>query len=534
VPSVPAQNPRSNQVPATTQLSSSSVSEQETTTQNNVNQSNTPQSPRVQEEDRRGTPQEVQEPGYGSDPLQNEQTEDVHEQDGETTALQGSIVSSDSPPPGNRGIAGPSTEVGRILETARTVVPATRDRPLSNRFHEIKIGRSKAYISETLHVEQKHQEIWDHRVRKKLEVELWEVMQSSKDSFASMSIGFMMASAGTDDRSFQPTVIISCSSESLRHKQDQRVKSLKWLSSYGYRCLIFVSPILTLANDSGNLPIEEFEVEARIDEGWTTVCGIPIQAHPAESRSAFAVKSTMGGLINVQGRMYGLTAGHIFRADPKAAVHGEGHGPLDVDIALQSPPDSAADSPFVVFDSDASTTKEDTNAEEDSGILTPVRSVSGVGRDAPEDIRGDQGLFSHARLGTVIFRSAFNPLPDNASFGEGSSLPESSDWALVDFQNRDCWLPNLYHESPGNPPNTQPIREVRAIQAKNLEVIPSHGPVSVIAGFTGIVRGHLMESSFSFVVGNTLYHVKQVVLEKKLGLLRFPSFQLYPEDSQMY
>ena len=323
-----------------------------------------------------------------------------------------------------------------------------------------------------------------------------------------------MASAGTEDCSFRPTVIISCSSESLRHKQDQRVKSLKWLSFYGYRCLIFVSPILTLANESGNLPIEEFEVEARIDEGWTTVCGIPIQAHPAESRSAFTVKSTMGGLINVQGWMYGLTAGHVFRPDPKAAIHGEGHGPLDVDLAPQSPPDSAADSPFVVFDSDASTTKKDTNAEEDSGILTPVRSVSGVGQDAPEDIRGDQGLFSHARLGTVIFRSAFSP------------LPESSDWAMVDFQNRDCWLPNLYHESPGNPMNTQPMREVRAIQAKNLEVIPSHGPVSVIAGFTGIVRGHLMESSFSFAVGNTLYHVKQVVLEKKLGLLRFPSFLL--------
>jgi hypothetical protein len=37
---------------------------------------------------------------------------------------------------------------------------------LSNRFHEIKVGRSNAYISETLHVEQKHQEIWDHRIQK--------------------------------------------------------------------------------------------------------------------------------------------------------------------------------------------------------------------------------------------------------------------------------------------------------------------------------------------------------------------------------
>jgi hypothetical protein len=123
---------------------------------------------------------------------------------------------------------------------------------------------------------------------------------------------------------------------------------------------------------------------------------------------------------------------------------------------------------------------------------------------------------SFKRIGTLFAIS-----PDDTESDENGRDNEkcSPDWALAEIQDSQLWLPNLYAEDRAiSSSSSAAASTLKPVERFRPRTAPSYGQVLVLAGVSGTIRGTLMSTTVALMIGDRRYNVRQIFLERNLGM----------------
>jgi hypothetical protein len=294
----------------------------------------------------------------------------------------------------------------------------------------------------------------------------------------------------------QPTIVIFCwngrdcqssqGKEKVRKRVRKVVKRFESLRRTSLPYKVAVAELQLLAKYLGVETTQRSEigsVEAHIPSGASSLCGVLLRV---DAQNGQAVDfCTLGGLLYLKDRVYGLTAGHPFEQELEAD--------LDADQALGAP---AVEDVLYSGESDS----ED-SAFEDYEVETSVSDGSSSASPLP------------ARPGSRTENMQSKPFKP---FGIISEKPNNkkcnSDWALISIGDHRSILPNCYMS-----PETD---DVVVIEGSAETRCPRGATVTVLTAASGVTQGKIGQSHVIMRHGKWDYEVSQVIMSKPLGKLK--------------
>ncbi|KAK6859224.1 hypothetical protein PG995_005077 [Apiospora arundinis] len=238
-----------------------------------------------------------------------------------------------------------------------------------------------------------------------------------------------------------------------------------------------------------------------------SLCGVPALAYKSGSRHTYF---TIGGMILVNGTMFGLTTGHSFEYLNREQCTPE-NGPISTtgpDPRWDSDSDSDLDSasPWVSFgqESEDNTTIaieviSSTHQPKDEVDRIPSFSSGSGSNCHSHPTKANELLSKGLYIGTVKSLDVMtcNHKPNNAKL----------DWAMIELDEYQRWTVNALYEDSSNPEEILEMAE-----ATHLE----DGEVTVTAGFTGLTQGWLRQSPVMVRIRSRTYEAQQIILENHL------------------
>jgi hypothetical protein len=209
-----------------------------------------------------------------------------------------------------------------------------------------------AFAAPGIKMDSKHFHLWKEVIKPRLEDTLRHRFRPLRGLDPSLALEFMMA--GPSDTDLKPTIVIVCCNEAHRKQLRKIFKVQKWISDYNYRCMVVVDSFRKYA--SGSKLGEGRSVRVRLSEESSTLCGVLSELEQLVSLEP--ISFTLGGVILIEGKPYGLTVGHVyesisneFRSDLENTDEEDGGLAEDED---------QYDSPFVIIeDTEGSLTETD-------------------------------------------------------------------------------------------------------------------------------------------------------------------------------
>jgi len=404
----------------------------------------------------------------------------------------------------------PSSSTSRSLAStiSSSTTPASSQQSSLGTVLEIDKG---VFADPTIGLEKKDQDAW-LQIKGRLDHTFDNTFPHIPGSHRPLiSSEFMMA--GPSPMLLQPAIVFVCVQQADRKQLKKVLKKQKWLSSYPYNCIVILDCIHELSH--GDIPDEGLSVQAYLPAGSATLCGILAQT--GQNQQERAVKFTVGGVIIVGDKPYGLTVRHALHNlfKPRGFID-EGHGGSDYDSIDENDEDDS-DSPFVNFASghkqmpDASQRRQkSSHSLHEEGEITLPGRVSERNRTS-EKSYSKLASGWHSIGNFVICPSG----PDIASTSPvfNTSRNCTLDWILIRLTalelDLDWCRPNTL-VIPGQSTST----EVLSV------AINSHmggSEVWINAGSSGMVKGWMTDCPVTLHLEHGVVEARQIIVDRRLG-----------------
>jgi hypothetical protein len=302
-----------------------------------------------------------------------------------------------------------------------------------------------------------------------------------------------MVGSGADQ--LKPTIVIGCwnnkdcktpqGRETFRKRVRKAAKRFESLRGCSLPYKVAVLEIDLLAQYSSSrtaLRPEIASIAAHVPKGASTLCGVSLRL--LGQTGEVIDFCTLGGVLYLKDRVYGLTAGHPFEqtleADPDDPQALGGQFVEDVVSKEQS---DSEDSAFEDYEVERS----------ESDVSSVPQAHRGVGSDS-ENIQSKP----FKRFGALAERP--------------SHERRNGDWALINVNDHSSVLPNCYI-SLGN--NT-----VVTIDGSTETACPRGTTVMLLTSVSGTIQGKIGQPRGIMRHGKWHFEVSQVVMSKPLSKLR--------------
>jgi hypothetical protein len=362
--------------------------------------------------------------------------------------------------------------------------------------HEFEpLGRG-LFLASTMEVPQDIHQKWEEEVLPLLVQDRESFGTSLKLTTQEINGKEELRMAGPEARrdAMKATIIISCRTEDFRRKFKEKVNRWNYLESLGVPIVVILDPEIprlaallavgSRSTDQANPgpPTHLISCQAERLPDHQSACGLHLKFLVDFSGSQSARVSTLGGLIRVGEKVYGLTTGHSI-------------------VVWLAPPEGA--SPYA-YNSNNSTIRDSDHAPRD----TAATIQGGLAVLAP-----DQGLSSDSEEWRDI--SYHGPFAFAGQCFENGDLQSpvwndrylNSDWALVSMQG--C---NVVVNSYQGPDASRVIIS---------DILPlaqlDSGAVLVLLGLDRVETGFMSQNSSVLRMGNSSFKVRRIMMNKSMG-----------------
>lgn len=362
----------------------------------------------------------------------------------------------------------------------------------------------KFYVSPGMSIDEKMQEVWTLHIKSRLSAVLLRNIPSG-----TCVQEFMMV--GKRPNALKPTVFITCGDLTVKKRVEKVFKSQGWLQELlktnhmGFIALIANTPLSAgpMSHDDGVETLDNSYAVQLPRPDVLTSCGLELLINGADSHRR--QRCTLGGLLLVKARVFGLTAGHsFFRAKDVSLRRKLSEAVEDIDDSNDEESSSISSEPFV-FDSDS-----DDNENDD--LVDPNVLLFEHANTLPVPIDGlscdrNTGSGSFLSVEWSVPQAAIFSLPHSKHLSSIEEPPNFFDWALLES------LPLAVKVRPNA------ILDVDQRVYTPIEGIspsPACGRVVVSAASIEPQRGYLHNSPVTMQVEGSVLEVQLVVLESIL------------------
>ncbi|KAK7959477.1 uncharacterized protein PG986_004331 [Apiospora aurea] len=240
-----------------------------------------------------------------------------------------------------------------------------------------------------------------------------------------------------------------------------------------------------------------------------TMCGAPAMVYIRGSQHAYF---TIGGTVLIDGSMYGLAAGNSLihpnwgkylpeKVPEYTGGNNVGSPPPDLESDSDSGSESNTASPWVcpVHERGNGTNTPEAHSPQQIGDnVTCIHSSLSVSRPSHQQYRPQAVDILSEREMIGIIQA---PVTSHHDHGQEKVR---LDWGLIELIDNRCWTVNKLISDPSSSPE-----EITSI-AETAHLL--HGEVTVVAGFTGVVKGWLKQDPVMLRLGSSTYEAHQIVL----------------------
>lgn len=303
-------------------------------------------------------------------------------------------------------------------------------------------------------------------------------------------MGTLVGSSDTVE--LKPTILIRCGSRRCQNAVENVVEDLEYLKTFsdGHIIVHRRAPKFAADQDCEDEFAYDYMPQLDIDSVITvnvaitdfkSACGLNLTCERTDSRQA----CTLGGLIRVDGRVYGLTTAHAL---------------VQVNEKECSDVSSDDESSYDDQSSSSSFTKSTT--------ISQCSRSSNDGGDPvtfeDEDHNTSPSRWITSELGPYSYANQRYPSRTNNAF----SVSEGSDFALIYPEQALKSLPNTYSV------RRRGLDVVETItSASSPSTTIDDGGVSIICSPTNVLQGHLVPGDHLFFDRNTIFCTKKIQLE---------------------
>lgn len=343
---------------------------------------------------------------------------------------------------------------------------------------------------------------WINSIRVQLLGDLRVVIQSLPRSLSrdETIVEPELCMAGTADNDFstvelKPTVWIRCGSKRCQKAVAQAVEDLIYLHTFAKgriqvhrRAPSFATGIPeNVSTDFQLLPaVQETPTVHLLSPSTNSAIGTKVRFTLGWNGLVRERMSTIGGLIRVDGQVYGLTTAHA-----AAELH---YASLEEDLSTD-------------YESDEEFTSDSGLGVEAPLFASAMTDFSGISTTNNTTVN-----WLEARLGPCSYAGKTNLTEMSNAF----TVSEGSDFALIELCEEHHQLVNTYEQRmPAESRTSHPVG-IRKL-ASNLQ----SGPVSILCSPTDVRAAHLLDEDCLFLDRTTVFHTKKIQTDGPLGMFHF-------------
>jgi len=323
---------------------------------------------------------------------------------------------------------------------------------------------------------------------------------------------FMMV--GKKVNALKPTIVINCGDAEIKKKAEKAFKSQGWLQDLvkanGIMLVALVAPTPLSAGPALS-PTNTASLgeccSVQMRDSATTSCGLPLLVNASSTHPQRYC--TLGGLLIVNGKIFGLTAGHPFEAhvEHRSAQH-EFHDFQGVRLPEDDESSEASSEPFVFNDYD-----DDISGDLSSASTVSLHSLADLSSTSIDDPTHGQHDISEAFSSSVEWSQSFDVVvPLSTPQAASSSEPLGDcDWALLGM------LPQPIITLPNKIARIDSSHDI--IIERTVSGSP-HGEVTIMVAGIGEQLGYLHSSPATMKVDESVLDVQLITLERILRKFR--------------
>ncbi|KAK8112656.1 Transglutaminase [Apiospora sp. TS-2023a] len=298
------------------------------------------------------------------------------------------------------------------------------------------------------------------------------------------SLSWELVMAGPCKAPLKPSIVITCCNEPHRKRLKKLLKSQKWLSSTGYPVIVVIDPVHQLS-----LVKRPSESTPTSHKGTSLGVGLGIGLGLA-TRHSFEYWNW---------KQYSSKEEPRFTGGPDTEQESESQSDSDSE-------DSQSTSAWVFMDGerddDSNTLEASFPTRQLKDEVDCISSSSSISTpELPKPQPPTNELLREGRLiGTVkapkVVASDYGP--DNAKL----------DWAIIELNNTQCRAVNrVATEGSSCPWEITEVAETARLE---------DGEVTIVSGFTGVVKGWLRKTPVMLKMGCRTYEAYQIIIESHL------------------
>jgi hypothetical protein len=324
---------------------------------------------------------------------------------------------------------------------------------------------------------------------------------------------FMMV--GKKANALKPTIVINCGDAEIKKKVEKAFKSQGWLQDLvkanGIMLVALVAPTPLSAgpalSPTNTASLSEC-CSIQMHDSAATSCGLPLLVNASSTHPQRYC--TLGGLLIVNGKIFGLTARHPFEAhvEHRSAQH-ELHDFQGVRLPEDEESSEASSEPFVFNDYD-----DDISGDLSSASTVSLHSLADLSSTSIGDPTHGQHDISEAFSSSVEWSQSFNVVVPLSTLQAASSFEEplgDCDWALLRMLPQPViTLPNKITRID----SSHDIIIERTVSGS------AHGEVTIMVAGIGEQLGYLHSSPATMKVDKSVLDVQLITLERILRKFR--------------
>lgn len=367
----------------------------------------------------------------------------------------------------------------------------------------------KFYVCATLPMDNFILDAWAEQILPRLNAELLHNVQTGTWLPELLMVGKCR------DR-LKPCVFVTCGDDSTRKRVETLYKRLKWLRevlkqkemtflALTHKIVLSGAPIV----ESSRYQVSSAQCSIRISANATTFCGQRV--YISSDLSQHSTYCTLGGVLNVGNRLYGLTAGHPFNNVMQTTNVPEDKDRASLASSKIAPEADDGDESPVLFDENESN-QSWSPATSDlffEDMTTVTNDFPAASLEVNEIEVDDRGSVEHHQL------SVIRPVSSKLKMSTADVAEPDFDWALLDIGPLEKRLPNLI--TTHGVESLQPITNLE-------EQLPgqnsTQGNVTVLTATLGPLQAILNSAPASLKVNSCIFKVRLVILDRNLRELK--------------
>ena len=382
--------------------------------------------------------------------------------------------------------------------------PKTKEAQIFIEGHKALELHGKHYALPTMSIAQEQLHIWESQIRDRLQDELTQCIRTE-------SCHLELYMVCDRKRRIGPCIVLTCwnantcsterGREITRRKVQKRIPSLQSLQNCPFPCKVVVDELSLFARLSGPAIDPGIHVRANLTKEALTFVSLLI----VDEDRAFS-ECTLGGLICVDGKVYGLTVAHAFSIRLES-ISSETDARSESSETQDTDSDNSDDSLFNGFDCHQIADTVTIQIENDHANLERHRTGNpqNILTMRDHESRGERPRLlefdSSVEIGRICSTSSTH-------MSVGNGMPES-DWALIELEKSIGQPRNFYH-IPQSTENT-------LIEKLWLHSLEPNTQVLVLGGRTGTRHGIIGQSNIKLSIQGRDLVVTQIVLREPLG-----------------